>query len=69
MRLELGYFAGAGSLILGLDDATATLTLCSARLTFGTFTHLPDSTFGTNTGAMHNDLYFMVLHLWTVWTQ
>ena len=47
------------------------LTLCSPSLTFGTSAPppppLPDSTFGTNTVAMHTELNPIVLHLWTQW--
>ena len=38
------------------------LTLCSPSSTFGTTAHLPDLTFGTNTGAMHNDLNLFLSH-------
>ena len=41
------------------------LILWSPSLTFDTSARSPDSTFGTNTVAMHTELNPMVLHLWT----
>ena len=47
------------------DDAI--LTLCLPSSTIGTATHLPNSTFGTDNGAMQNELNQIVLHLCTQW--
>ena len=43
------------------------LTLCSPSSKIGTAAHLPTLTFGTDNGAMQNELNPIVLHLWTQW--
>ena len=43
------------------------LTLCSPSSTFGTTARSQDLTFGTNTGAMQNELNPIESHLWTQW--
>ena len=46
-------------------DDQVYLTLWSPSSTIGTSARLPSSTFGTDTGAMQNELNPIVLHLWT----
>ena len=41
------------------------ITLCSSSYSFGTSACLPDSTFDTNTVAMHTELHHILLHSWT----
>ena len=43
------------------------LTLCLPSSTIGTAACSPNSTFGTDNGAFHNELNPIVLHLCTQW--
>ena len=47
------------------DDDDERLTLCSPSSIIGTAARSPTLTFGTDNGAIQNELNPIVLHLWT----